>query len=89
MKGIINNTNSIQITGIHALPFIVPDNEIKEKIVNLVKIIIKNKKKNLTYDYKNEQRTIDEIIFNFYSKHFNFPINLKKKLDKRFSIYGI
>jgi hypothetical protein len=31
-KGIINNTNSIQISGIHALPFISPDKETKELI---------------------------------------------------------
>lgn len=87
-KGIINNTNSIQITGIHALPFIPPNQKIREEVENLVKIIIENKKKNLTYDYKHEQRTIDDIIFNFYSKHFNFPITLKKKLDDKFSVYG-
>ncbi len=86
-KGILNNTNSIQITGIHALPFIPPDQKIREEVENLVKIIIENKKKNLTYDYKDKQRTIDDIVFNFYSKHFNLPMTLKKKLDDKFSIY--
>ncbi len=86
-KGIINNTYSIQITGIHALPFILPDNETKEKVEHQVKLIIENKKKNLEYDYTNEQKIIDEIIFNFYANKFNFPKELKKKLDENFSIY--
>ena len=41
-KGIINNTNSIQISGIHALPFISPDKETKELIELQVDKIIKN-----------------------------------------------
>ncbi len=87
-KGIINNTSSIQITGIHALPFILPDIEIKEKIEILVKKIIENKKNNFDYDYTSEQRKIDDIIFEFYGNKFTFPNELKKKLDKKFSIYG-
>ena len=86
MNGIINNTNSIQLTGIHALPFILPDNETKEKVESIVKKIIENKKKNLKYDYTSEQKIIDELIFNFYAKKFNFPKELKKKLDENFSI---
>lgn len=87
MKGIINNTNSIQITGIHALPFIPPDNDTKEKIENLVRIIINNKKQDCNYDYTKEQKEIDKIIFEFYTKRFNFKENLKKKLNKYYSIY--
>lgn len=87
MKGIINNTNSIQITGIHALPFIPPDNDTKEKIENLVRIIINKKKQDCNYDYTKEQKEIDKIIFKFYTKRFNFKENLKKKLNKYYSIY--
>ena len=86
-KGIINNTNSIQITGIHALPFIVPNDQTKMKIENLVQKIIKNKKINLIYDYSEEQKAIDNIVFNFYAEKFNFPKKLKKKLDEKYSIY--
>ncbi|MFX0104561.1 MAG: class I SAM-dependent DNA methyltransferase, partial [Candidatus Hodarchaeota archaeon] len=86
-KGIINNTSSIQITGIHALPFIEPEYEIKEKVENLVNTIIKNKKKNLKYDYIKEQKDIDDIIFNFYAKKFTLTNNLKKFLDNNYSIY--
>ncbi len=86
-KGIINNTSSIQITGIHALPFITPELEIKKEVEQLVKSIIKNKKKYLNYDYNEEQKKIDEIVFNFHAKHFNFPLKLKKKLDRQFSCY--
>ena len=87
MNGIINNTNSIQITGIHALPFVKPDNETKEKIENIVKNIIHKKKANLNYDYSNEQKQIDSIIFNFYRKKFNLTDELRKKLDCNYSIY--
>jgi len=87
MKGIINNTNSIQISGIHTLPFIVPDNIIKEKVEKLVKKIIKNKKQDLNYDYIMEQKEIDEIIFNFYKNRFNFSEQLRNKLDNEYSIY--
>ena len=87
MKGIINNTNSIQISGIHALPFIIPDNDVREKVEKLVKMIIKNKKQDLNYDYIIEQKEIDEIIFNFYKNRFNFSSQLKNKLDNEYSIY--
>lgn len=87
MKGILNNTNSIQITGIHALPFIPPDNGTKEKIENLVRIIINNKRNDCNYDYTEEQKEIDNIIFEFYTKRFNFKENLKKKLNKYYSFY--
>ncbi|MHA1489037.1 MAG: Eco57I restriction-modification methylase domain-containing protein [Promethearchaeota archaeon] len=86
-KGIINNTNSIQISGIHALPFILPDNETKEKVEQIVQKIMENKKKNLNFDYKNDQKIIDEVILEFYSKKFNFPRHLKEKLDSKFSVY--
>lgn len=86
-KGIINNTNSIQITGIHALPFVSPDIETKIQVEQLVKKIIDCKKRDLDYDYTNEQKQIDDIIFDFYGKRFNFTKNLKKKLDLKYSIY--
>lgn len=86
-KGIINNTNSIQISGIHALPFISPDKETKELIELQVDKIIKNKRNNLQFDFVREQKVIDNVIFNFYAKKFNFSLNLKKKLDEKFSIY--
>ncbi|TFG15648.1 MAG: hypothetical protein EU535_01610 [Promethearchaeota archaeon] len=86
-KGIINNTYSIQISGIHALPFILPDNDIKVKVERIVKNIIENKKQNLNYDYKNDQMKIDDIVYDFYAKLFNFPQSLKKKLQKQYSIY--
>ncbi len=86
-KGIINNTSSIQISGIHALPFILPDNDTKEKVERIVKNIIDNKKQSLNYDYKNDQKKIDDIVYDLYAKLFNFPQNLKKKLEKEYSIY--
>ena len=85
-KGIINNTNSIQITGIHALPFISPSRELKEQVEQLVKRIISNKKRDLNYDYNSEQKTIDTIIYDFYAEKFHFPEKLKKKLDEYFSL---
>ena len=86
-KGIINNTSSIQITGIHALPFLSPNNETKEKVEQLVKKIIKKKRGNLNAEYKNEQKAIDNLIFNLYAKEFNFSDNLKDKLDMKYSLY--
>ena len=86
-KGIINNTNSIQITGIKALPIISVDNETKIIIEKLVNEIIRKKEYNPNYDYTENQKKIDDLIFNLYSSRFNFPVSLKKKLDKEFSIY--
>ena len=86
-KGIINNTSSIQITGIHALPFVPPNNESKEQVEQLVKRIISNKKRDLNYNYDSEQKMIDTVIFDFYAEKFDFPEKIKKKLDKFFSHY--
>ncbi|MFX0080351.1 MAG: class I SAM-dependent DNA methyltransferase [Candidatus Hodarchaeota archaeon] len=86
-KGIINNTSSIQITGIHSLPIISVDDETKKRVEDLVNEIIRNKENNPNYDYTENQKKIDNLIFNLYSKRFHFPLSLKKKIDKQFSIY--
>jgi hypothetical protein len=86
-KGIINNTNSIQLSGIHALPFIVPDFETKSLVENYVERIFEQLKNNSHYSYESEQRFIDNLIFNLHKKEFDFPEALKEKLDKYFSIY--
>ena len=88
-KGIINNTNSLQITGIHALPFLVPSPNIRSQIENIVRTIIREKKKNQEYNYIQEQKHIDNLVFEFYSNQFKFPSELKEKLDKNYSIYSI
>jgi len=86
-KGILNNTNSIQLTGIHSLPFIKPDKGTHEEISLLVKKIIENKKRDLSYDYSEEQKSIDNIIFEFYTKRFNLSLNLRKNLEENYAIY--
>ncbi|MBY8988282.1 MAG: hypothetical protein KGD61_07500, partial [Candidatus Lokiarchaeota archaeon] len=86
-KGILNNTNSIQLTGIHSLPFIKPDNGTHGDVSLLVKKIIENKKNCLSYDYTEEQKSIDNIIFGFYAKKFNLSQNLRKILDENYAIY--
>jgi len=86
-KGILNNTNSIQLTGIHSLPFIKPDKGTHEDVSLLVKKIIENKKKNLSYDYTEEQKSIDNIIFEYYAKKLNLSQNLRKNLDENYAIY--
>ncbi len=86
-KGIINNTSSIQITGIHSLPFLLPDNDTKEKVELLVKKIIKNKMININYDYTDEQKLVDDYIFKLHARKFGLSKNLKLTLDKDFSSY--
>jgi hypothetical protein len=86
-KGILNNTNSIQLTGIHSLPFIKPDKGTHEDVSLLVKKIIENKKKNLSYDYTEEQKSIDNIIFEYYAKKLNLSQNLRKNLEENYAIY--
>jgi len=86
-KGIINNTSSIQISGIHALPIISPDCETKGEVEKVVKNIIENKRDNLEYDYMDDQKMIDELIFKFHSEKFHFTERIKKKVDKYYSIY--
>ncbi|MGM0470228.1 MAG: hypothetical protein ACQERB_15620, partial [Promethearchaeati archaeon] len=87
-KGIINNTNSIQLTGIHSLPIILPGHNVKIKVEERVKKVIHQLKKNSSYDYSKEQRELDRIIYNFHAEKFNFPPSLKQKLDKIYSIYA-
>ena len=87
MNGIINNTNSIQITGIHALPLAKPDLNTKNKIEKIVEKIIEKKKFDYNCDYFHEQKEIDDLIFTFYAKIFKFSNNLKEELDNNYSIY--
>ena len=86
-KGILNNTNSIQLTGIHSLPFIKPDKNTHDEVSSLVKKIIENKKINLSYDYTEEQKSIDNIIFELYTKKYNLSQNLSKDLEENYAIY--
>jgi hypothetical protein len=86
-KGILNNTNSIQLTGIHSLPFIKPDKGTHDEVSLLVKKIIENKKKDLSYDYTKKQKSIDNIIFEFYAKRFNLSQALRKRLNENYAIY--
>jgi len=86
-KGIINNTNSIQISGIHSLPFILPNNRIKNDVEEQVTAIMEKKRKDYNYDYIEEQRRIDTLIFNFYAQEFGLPHSLKQKIDNKYSIY--
>ncbi len=89
MKGIINNTNSIQITGIHALPFVKPDLNTKNKIEYIVEKIIERKRTNLNYTHNFilEQKELDKLVFSFHAEKFNLSQSLKKKLDQEYSIY--
>ena len=86
-KGIINNTNSIQISGIHSLPFILPNNRIKNGVEEQVTAIMEKKRKDYYYDYIEEQKRIDTLIFNFYAQEFGLPHSLKQKIDNIYSIY--
>ncbi len=88
-KGIINNTSSIQITGIHALPFIMPEENTMEKVETIVKKIIERKRANLNHstEFILEQKELDTIVFSFYAEEFNLSESLKKKLDQEYSIY--
>lgn len=88
-KGIINNTNSIQLSGIHALPIIVPESETKLLVEKYVKKILIHLKDDSRYNYEREQSEIDNLIFNMHQKRLNFPKSLKQKLDKHFSIYNL
>lgn len=87
-KGIINNTNSIQLTGIHALPFIEPNSNIISKIEIQVQTIMEKKQNNPEYDCIKEQKIIDNLIFNFIVEKYDIPLELKTKLDKLYSIYA-
>ena len=86
-KGIINNTNSIQLSGIHALPIIMPNSKTKNLIENYVKKIIKELIQNNKYNYVQEQKMIDNLIFDLHEKNYRFPKPLKEKLDNEYSIY--
>jgi len=74
-KKVLNRTNSLQLSDIHALPYIAPDEDIKSRVEKLVATILKEKKKNLNYDYTREQKQIDDIIFTMHQQRFN----LKRK----------
>ncbi|MBN1801173.1 MAG: N-6 DNA methylase [Candidatus Lokiarchaeota archaeon] len=79
-KGILNNTSSIQITTIHALPFVHPDIDTQSEVEKLVKQIISEKKKNFQYDLSVKQEQIDNLIYDFHAQKFNFKEDLGHKL---------
>jgi hypothetical protein len=87
MNGIINNTNSIQLTGLHALPFMKPDENTQKNIEKLVNQIIEGLINDLTFDYTQLQREIDTIIFDFHKQKFDLSNSLKEKLDDNYSNY--
>lgn len=86
-KGIINNTNSLQISGIHSLPFILPNNRLKIGVEEQVTVIMEKKRNNYRYDHIEEQKRIDNLIFDFYAQEFDLPHSLKQKIDNFYSIY--
>jgi hypothetical protein len=85
MNGIINNTNSIQLSGLHALPFLNPSKKIQLQIEELVKHIIQNLKEDKNYDYVREQKELNKMIFNFHQQEFGFSDGLKETLDQKYS----
>jgi len=87
-KGIINNTYSIQLTGIHALPMIKPNASYKKQVEREVDCILKHLRKDLDYDYSELQKQLDQLIFDYHAEVFDFTEGLKKKLDSRYAIYS-
>ncbi|TXT53399.1 MAG: Modification methylase TaqI [Promethearchaeota archaeon] len=87
-KGIINNTSSIQLSALKALPMIKPDKDIKELVEFWVKKILEKKKIKINYEYIKEQRQIDKTIFDFYKQQFEFSQDLKEKLNRKYAIYS-
>ncbi len=79
-KGILNNTSSIQITSIHALPFVHPDINTQSKVEDLVKQIISKKKNDFQYDFSAEQEHINNLIYDFHAQKFGFKEELRVKL---------
>jgi len=69
-KGILNRTNCVQLTDLHALPFVNPDDDTKSRVEELVKKIVTNKREHENFDYSSEQKQIDDIILNFHKKRF-------------------
>ena len=85
-KGIINNTNSIQLTGIHALPYIQPDQSFQSEIEFQVEKILERKLIDSDYDYSEEQQVIDNLVFNFFARNFDLTSESRKKIKKYYSI---
>ena len=81
-KGILNRTNCVQLTDLHALPFVPPDNKTKTRVEKLVEKIIKNKQKDMNFDSSFFQKELDEIIFTFHQKRFRLTEKLREKLYK-------
>jgi putative NADPH-quinone reductase len=49
---------------------------------------MEKKRKDYHYDYVEEQRKIDVLIFKFYAQEFGLPHGLKRKIDSVYSIYS-
>jgi len=81
-KGILNNTNCLQISDIRRLPFKYPSPQQKSTIESLVKDIIDHLKENPHYDYSEEQARLDEIIFELYNVSRKFRAFMKTNFEK-------
>ncbi|MFX1239068.1 MAG: Eco57I restriction-modification methylase domain-containing protein, partial [Promethearchaeota archaeon] len=80
-KGILNNTSSIQLTTIHALPLVFPEEKMKEEVERLVRQILNGLKRDIHYNYTEERKKIDDLIYNFHAVRFDFSDGVQQKLE--------
>ena len=76
-RKVLSRSNIISTTFLKDVPFIPPNQDEKQKVIELVNKIITRLKENKDYDFHNEQLEIDNIIYNLY----NISSNLKKEIN--------
>lgn len=87
LKNFIDDTVHSQLGDLIEIPFILPSNEVIQRIKKLVNLIIKKQKENLDYPYfLHEQKKIDKIIYEAYNLNQDDIEQIESWYERRYPI---
>ena len=79
------NTVNTSVGAIIPLPLVIPNNNEKAELINLVKRIIEKQKEDPDYEYQNnEQIKIDRLIFKLYGLDEDLLKEVEDWYDRRY-----
>ena len=66
-RKVMNRSNIIATSFLKELPFVLPNKEQKKSVITITKSLVKSFHENPSFDNSNQQKLIDEIIFDVFS----------------------